>query len=493
MLKPRGLFVLIIAAVLVAVAAQCMRSSPPPSASSRPIFAAKPIALVRALDLSAERAALAAASQLADPRARARALGQAFQALLEVDFEAALIALRALPRGADYDTALFLLLDGLHRRDPDRALALARELATTREQAVIYNVFFDAFARENPATAVSRLALVPAGPARENALRALAGVWLRADAAAALAWAQQLPFADRAPALESALHELTHTDPLQVIELAQTSLTGAALERTLVLAIQKLTRTDPAGAAGLVTLLPPGDTQTRTALGVARALAGENPATALNFIAQWPAGSAATLALTSVLTSWATTNPAAAALYLAALPPGSTQDAAVAHLAALLAREPAHALAWAQLIPAGSARSAALVAITSAWAQTDPAAATRWASSQPVDRTPPSALTGTLSYWVLADAPAARDFVALLPAATQTAAAASIAPQLAQRDPAATLAWAQTLAAPAAREAAVTAAYSRWLDNAPAAARAWLAAANLPSEFKNRLRFSLTP
>jgi hypothetical protein len=78
--------------------------------------------------------------------------------------------------------------------------------------------------------------------------------------------------------------------------------------------------------------------------------------------------------------------------------------------------------------------------------------------------------------------------VTTLPAATQRAAAASIAQQLAQRDPVSTLAWAQILAIPAAREAAVAAAYERWFDNAPAAARTWLDAANLPSEFKNRLR-----
>jgi len=492
-MKRRGLFVLIITVVIVAVAARLMRSSPPPAALSRTVYPAGPIPRVPAYDLSAERAALTAASQLADPRARARAFGQAFQAFLEVDFEAALIALRALPRGADYDTALFLLLEGLHRRDPDRALALARELVKTREQAAIYNVFFDSFTRENPATAVSRLLLVPTGPARENALRALAGVWLRAESAAALAWAQQLPWVDRAPALESALHELMHTDPLLVIELARTSLTGPALERTLFLSIQKITLTDPAAAAGLVTLLPPGDTHTRCALEIARALGGKNPAAALDFIAQLPAGSTATLALTSVLTIWATTQPAAAAQYVAALPPSSTQDAAVAHLAPLLAREPAHAFAWAQSIPAVTARAAALVGITSTWAQTDPAAATRWASLQPFDTAATSALTGALSYWVLADAPAARDFVALLPAATQTAAAASIAPQLAQRDPATTLVWAQTLAAPTAREAAITAAYSRWFDNAPAAAHTWLVGANLPSEFKNRLLLPASP
>jgi hypothetical protein len=159
----------------------------------------------------------------------------------------------------------------------------------------------------------------------------------------------------------------------------------------------------------------------------------------------------------------------------------------------LLAREPANALAWAQSLSAATAREAALVSLASAWAQADPAAATRWASTQVVGAAATPALTGALSYWTLADAAAARDFVASLPAATQTVAAASIAPQLAQRDPAATLAWAQTLAVPAAREAAVAAAYARWFDNAPAAARTWLDAANLPIEFKNRLRSPAAP
>ena len=485
----RGIFALLMAAALLAVAVLILRPFAPSAASLRPDSAPGSMAVVNPADLSAEYASLAAALQLADPRIRARTLGQAFQALLERDFEAALLTMRALPRGADYDTALFLLLDGLHRRDPERALALARDLATTREQAAIYNVFFDTFAHANPAMAVSRLAFVPPGPARENAVRALAGVWLRLDAPVALAWVRQLPPVERAPALESALHELARTDPLQVIELAQTSLMGPALERTLFLAVQKLTVTDPAAAVGIVPLLPAGDTQTRAALEVARALAAKNPAADLDFIAQLPSGSASALALNSVLTSWVATAPAAAAQYVAALPSGPRQDAAAAHLAGLLAREPANALAWAQSLPSVNARAAAQVSLASAWAQIDPAAATLWASTQIVGPAATSALTGALSYWVLSDATAACDFVTTLPASTQSVAAVSIAPQLAQRDPAAALAWAQTLADLAAREAAIAAAYTRWVDNAPSVARTWLDSANLSGELKNRLRF----
>ena len=131
---------------------------------------------------------------------------------------------RERPPGPERDASLFVMLDALHRRDPEAALAQARNRVGTREQAAVYGLFFDTFARENPTLAVARLAAVPPGPGRENALRALASVWVRADAPAALAWAQNLSADDRAPAMESALFELARRDPLQVIELAPQSL-----------------------------------------------------------------------------------------------------------------------------------------------------------------------------------------------------------------------------------------------------------------------------
>ena len=106
---------------------------------------------------------------------------------------------------------------------------------------------------------------------------------------------------------------------------------------------------------------------------------------------------------------------------------------------------------------------------------------------------PAEALTGALSYWTLQDPAAVRNFVQQLSGETQVRAAACLAPTLAQHDPVSALAWSQTLPAPAAREAAQAAAFDRWLGNAPAAARAWLAAANLPPETKARLLASPQP
>jgi hypothetical protein len=486
-MKNRRFLALVAVALLVATLALFLRHAPEP----KPAPAARttqPAPPLPSETLSPQLTALGSATFPVEPRERARAFGAAFQKLLAADPAAALTELRRLPPGSDRDLAIFLFLDALHRHDPERALALARELVTTREQAAIYGVFFDTFARENPVAASQRLALVPSGSGRENALRALASVWAAADTPAALAWAQSLADADRVPALESALNELALRDPLQVIDLAQRTLNGPALERTLFNALQKITAVDPAAAAGLVSLLPPGDTQTRAALAVARGLAEKNPPAALAFVATLPAGPAQILALNNVLTAWAAAAPAAAGRYIAALAPGAAQDTAAGYLAAMLAAQnPQNALAWAQALPADSARSAAFIEIASTWAQKDPAAATRWASAQPAHSGAETALAGALSYWLLRDPAAARDFVTTLPAATQPAAAASIAPQLAQRDPAATLAWAQALAAPAARDAATTAAYLRWLDNTPAAARDWLATAILAPDLKTRL------
>jgi hypothetical protein len=168
--------------------------------------------------------------------------------------------------------------------------------------------------------------------------------------------------------------------------------------------------------------------------------------------------------------------------------PGPAQSAATAHVARLFAAiNPADAIAWAQSLASDSDRDLAFVSIASAWAQHEPAAAARWAGSVAAPDLSAEALQGALSYWLMQDQRAAQEFVSTLAGDRQTRAAAFIAPGLAQQDPLAAIAWTQTLPLPAAREAALAAAYTRWLSNAPAAARAWLTGAYLPPQLKARL------
>ena len=377
-------------------------------------------------------------------------------------------------------------LDVIGRQDPDRALVLARERVVTREQRAFYSSLFAQLTAADPAAAVSRLALVPAGESRDYALRALADGWAARDLPAALAWAQQLAAPDRAPALEAVLVALAPVDPKQAMDIARQTLTGAALDRTLTAALQSLTAVNPAEAGALVRTLAPGEVQTRAALDVARALTEQSPAEALAWAGSLSAGKAQDLALVHILEVWAAGHPRDAGNHVVALPPGSLQETAAGRVARVWgAADPVGALAWAQTLVSEETRSGALVTIASAWAQRDPAAAVHWAAATPT--LAGEALSGALSYWVQQDAGATRNFVQTLAGDTQVRAAAAIAPALAQADPLQAVAWTQTLSEPAARDAALAAAYARWRLNAPGTAQAWLAAAALPAATKARL------
>lgn len=440
------------------------------------------------------RIALGAALKLPDAGRREREFGVLLRDWAEDDTEAALAYVRQLPRGANFSQGLLLVLDALSRKDETRALHVAAELASTRTERSFYGVIFDRMARRDPAAAAARLALVTAGDGRILAIRAIAEGWTTRDPAAAFAWAEQLKGADRTLALDSHLAILADTAPRQAIEHAQKALAGAALERAISRALQHLMLTDPKGAAGLVSLLPPGQLQMFSAIDVAHEYGARDPQAALAWLKTLPGTEVQRLALNNLLSAWGEHDGEAAGRYVATMAPGLAQDAAAAHLAAVLATaDPLTAFAWAQKLPVESARDAAFVSIASAWAQQDAPAAARWAGSLPAGPRQQAALLGAISSWVAHDAAAARAYIETLDPASQRAAAESAALLLAQTDPLGTLQWAQTLPDPTARDAAITAAYQRWLVNTPAAARAWLASANLPAVTRNRLAGPITP
>ncbi len=356
------------------------------------------------------RPALTRALALSDPRQRAREFGELLQAWIARDLEGALAYLRTLPRGPEYSQALIMVLDALARRDPERALQLAAELAVTREDRIIYNILFDRFARESVPTAIQRLALVPAGEARENALRALTDAWVSADYAAALAWARSLADAgDRRIAIESALVDIAQREPLVVLELAPQNLEGASLERVLATALRKLNETDPTRAASLLSLLPAGgDPHTLAAIEIARTWVTRDAPAALVWLDTLPAGRARDLALGNLLQVWGQQAPDLAGRHVVQLSPGATLNHVAPVLAATLAQsDPQNAIAWAGTLGSDPARSASLVAIASTWAQRDPAAALAWAITLPADSTRDTAIANAHANWRLQDASAA--------------------------------------------------------------------------------------
>lgn len=392
------------------------RPTPPPVATAQPPAApvapeapvpSEPTTPAPPLAPDRPEAALDLALGNADPGLRAREFGQLFYALVQRDPEAALAYLRRMPRSSVYSQSLFMVLDAISRRDVDRALDLARELARSQEDRAFYSALFDRLARENLSGAIQRLAAVPAGTARENAVRALTDAWVRMDPAAALAWAQQLADpADRSPAVETALRDLAERDPLRAVDLALKSMTGGALERTLSRALQQLTTTDPDAAARLIALLPPGDMQTYSAVNVARVLAERSVESALAWINSLPIELTQWIVRNNVLTTWAQKDLLAAARYVADMPPGGGLDFAAGHMGTLMAVNPRDAILWAESLPR-TARDAALISIASAWAQREPAEAVRWAVTLQGEPLRTNAIGGAYSYWQMLDHTAA--------------------------------------------------------------------------------------
>jgi hypothetical protein len=419
------------------------------------------------------------ALQESDPGLRAMAFGSIFRDWVERDSEAALAYARRLPRdSAPRTAALLLLLPEIAKADAERALALAREMISNREQLAVYNVLFDQLAQGDVARAKRALDLVPAGEGRENAVRALATKWASRSFDEALAWAGSLNNTDeRSAAVESALLVLSPNDALRAITLAQQFLSGPALERSLTGSLRRLTRHDPFAAASLVTQLPSGNPQTAAALDVARALATKEPETAINWIRTLPAGELQSLALNNVIDIWSAKDPATAKRYVSEMPAGAALDSASGQLARdLAATDPRAAIAWASDISNASAQDEAVVAIASTWARTDPADATRWAATLPTDSPARmQALKGALSYWALQDTAAAGAFVPLLSEAEQPAAIAAVAPALTRSDAAAALAWTQSLSNGDIRTLAIDAVVASWGDTAPDAAARWVA------------------
>ena len=335
-----------------------------------------------------------------DPGRRAQEFFPKFAALMNRDFAAALAYLRGMNHGPESSQAALMVVDVAARRSADEALALAAELATTRETAHIYGLLFERFARENPRVAAGRLDAIPAGEARDHAVRAVADAWNRTDAAAALAWARALPTeADRSVALESILRGLALRDPASAIEEASRLLKAPILERVLQTAFQQLANADPERAARLLENLPPGDAQTLVTMDVARALAMRDVPAALAWVKTLPIEFTQWLATTNILFIWGSRDLPAAARYVTELPPGGGLDYIAGQFANLMARQPREGIAWAEALAGESARDAAFVTIASIWAQQSPVEAINWAMGLQGEPLRGNALAAAHSTW----------------------------------------------------------------------------------------------
>lgn len=410
---------------------------------------------------------------------RAQRFGESLMAWFAADPDAAIAYLQGHRDLPQYTQGLFLVLQALAKTNPNRALLLARDMATTHEQKFIYSAIFDHIARTDMANSLFYLDLVPAGAARENALRALAAKWTAIDSEKALTWARTINDpAEKTAAMETILSALSRQDPLRTLSLAQENLGGEAMDRVLTRAIRQLAEIDPRSAASFVTQLPPGPLQKTSSINVARSLAGQDVNAALTWLQSLPAGDTQQIALNNVLDIWSKNNAAEAAQYVASMAAGDGQNAAAAHLGENWAeKDHASAIAWAASLANESARSAALMNVASGWARVDAPAATQWAATlESGNSARIEALRSALSYWALADANAAAAYIGTLSADDQMQTLSAVAPQFAQGNIHQALAWAQALSPESVRHLALSEVVNRWKQNQPNEASQWLSA-----------------
>lgn len=466
--------------------AQRVAAATPRDGTLRKTVQAPPPAVVR------DQAALDEALRNEDPILRSMQFGRLFGELAARNPAAALAYLETMDRGGnEYALALFALLKDIGKRDPRRALALAKKLAATSEQLVVYSVLFDQFAAERAADAVPLLDLVPAGGARNYAIRALTTRWADQDLESALVWAQRLGNAeDRVLAVEAVLFKLAENEPWRAFAVAAQNLDGDALERIVALVFKQLKTIDPVHAADFVRWLPAGETQTHVMLDLARAMAERNPAQALEWSGALPTAEQRQLALNNVLDVWLAKSAGAATDYVSKMPRGDAQTAAAAHLAEqLAATDPAAAADFARGLKSASARQAASVALASGWARKNPAAAVRWAVALgEEDSARADAMDAALSYWVLSDSAAAVRYVRRLsPGKIQDDGLDALSELLGAQQPALAVELAAAIGNAKLRSAALTLAYEQWVGRDAATAGRWLEGADLSPALRRRL------
>ncbi|MCO5068508.1 MAG: hypothetical protein M9910_07490 [Kiritimatiellae bacterium] len=364
-------------------------------------------------DENSPRKALARAFRIKDPVERSMQVGRLMADFFARDPEAALDYLHTMPRGAEFNNALFFMLGAIAENDAARAIGLASELATHAEERVVFNVLFDAFARRDVREAVRYLSLVPAGEGRINALRATASRWADKNLEAALTWAQGLSDPeDRDPAMETVLWSLAVEDPWRALDLAARTLDADPLERTVARIMQRIGDLDSQKASEVLKLLPSGPTQTHIALDLARSFASDSPTSALAWVATLSASEMRTLALNNILDVWIETAPLEAADYVSRMAAGAEQIVAARHFAERYGSlNPQDAVRWAQSLHSETARNEAVVGAVNGWAQQDAAAAARWAGELPSQHPARfESVRSAVSYWRLSDLQEARAF-----------------------------------------------------------------------------------
>lgn len=271
---------------------------------------------------------------------------------------------------------------------PNRALELARAQGDEFSRSVMRDLFA-AWAKKDPASAVRTLgaALYEPGHNSDNwALTQALAAWGRAEPVAALDWL----FAQTHQSREDN-HELLRRmvgqatrggSPAALADALRTHSGLADPAETLGSLLNAWAEADSRAALAWLDRLPDPAERVSLATEALNMWSSDHPENNLPLALHLPAGPQRSSQVAKILERWAKISPDAALAWTRARPQPEFAKLAASLEGARLGEtarvEPAAALASWQNLPSGPAKTAAANAIASAWGERDPAAAARW-------------------------------------------------------------------------------------------------------------------
>ncbi len=145
-------------------------------------------------------------------------------------------------------------------------------------------------------------------------------------------------------------------------------------------ASSEMTFTNPVAAVNLAQQMKPGDAQTNLLRAVVCGWVSTDPNAAMNWVANVQDPSLREQLIASAVQSYALTDPAQAAAWLVSevKSDGIVKDSVLNILNTWVTIDPAAAANWAAQFPEGDTKAAAVKIVSTYWQQTDPDAASAW-------------------------------------------------------------------------------------------------------------------
>lgn len=369
--------------------------------------------------------------------------------------------------------------------DLSAAIASLKTRILTKEHAAGIADFLGTLSQTHPAKAIAILDALSDFADGGKLVKGESGKKIAADlvkylaasdpTAAAAFISRHLDISTGFQLVESSYHELFATNPAAALQVAQAlppyapeifpgpefhdRQTALAVlpsspsswwrDRALQTTLDQWQKESPAAARAWMDSLPPGEFRDRAAVVLAGQDLNKNLVSLqlqeITLRNQTSFNPAELKSLQMATGMAVRADPAGTLSVLGGWPPGPGRETAMESAASVAAgQSTAQALAWAQQIPDPAAQAEAIKGVVGVWTAHEPLAASEWLPTLP-------------------------------PGPVREAAVDRFAENMAELDPAASLAWAGSLADPAARAKRLESTWRKWVSSDPAGAAAALA------------------